>query len=213
MHSLVKDTNALNASAIGITGILLAAGKGVRFDPTGVQNKLMQPLENGDKVAVASAKNLLAVLPHVVAVVRPGEVVLASELRQLGCEVTECPSADQGMGASLSHAIAHALAQGKTAHGWVIALADMPHVQASTIQELAMKIEAGAAIVAPIYQGRRGNPVAFGRQHLTRLLQLKGDQGARNLLRECAFDELAVDDAGILQDVDTVENLLKLCHC
>lgn len=184
-------------------GILLAAGKGVRFDPSGVQNKLMQPLAGGDGVAAAAAKKLLAAVPSVLAVVRPGADALASQLLALGCGVTVCSSADQGMGASL----VHALAQTQDASGWVIALADMPHVQAATIRALIDAIEQGADIAAPTYGGRRGNPVAFSRLHLARLLQLGGDQGARSLLQAFPVVEVAVDDAGIHQDIDTANDL------
>jgi molybdenum cofactor cytidylyltransferase len=190
----------------GVVGILLAAGKGSRFDPSGVKNKLMQPLPNGDMVVSAAAKNLLAVVPTVQVVVRPGADAVASQLRALGCEVTECPTADDGMGASLAHAFSRA----SNAAGWVIALGDMPHVQATTIVALVDAISGGADIAVPVYQGRRGNPVAFSRIHLQRLLQLTGDQGARNLLREFPVCEIAVDDAGILYDVDSPQDLSRL---
>lgn len=192
-------------STCHVIGILLAAGRGARFDPSGVQNKLLQPLPNGDAVAVASAKKLLAVLPSVFAVVRPGADAVAAQLRALGCEVTECPTADQGMGASL----VHALSLQRDATGWVIALADMPYVQMATIEILVAALQKGDDIAVPTYQGRRGNPVAFSRLHLARLLQLGGDQGARSLLREFAVTEVAVDDAGIVQDIDTLADLAQ----
>ncbi len=86
-------------------GILLAAGRGRRFDPTGIYNKQLLPLPNGDAIVVASARALLAALPRVVAVVRPDEDNVADLLRGLGCEVTVCPDADTGMAASLVHAV------------------------------------------------------------------------------------------------------------
>ena len=46
-----------------MTGILLAAGKGSRFDPAGLQNKLLQVLPGGACVAAAAAANLAAGLP------------------------------------------------------------------------------------------------------------------------------------------------------
>jgi molybdenum cofactor cytidylyltransferase len=184
-------------------GILLAAGKGLRFDPTGVRNKLLQPLPNGETVVAAAAKNLLAVLPTVRAVVRPGADAVAAQLRALGCEVIECSSANQGMGASL----VHALSQPCNALGWVIALADMPHVQPATISALIDAIKSGADIAAPTYMGRRGNPVAFSRTHLPDLLRLGGDEGARSLLKAFPVSEVAVDDAGIRQDIDTATDL------
>jgi molybdenum cofactor cytidylyltransferase len=184
-------------------GILLAAGKGSRFDPTGVQNKLMQPLANGDLVVVAAAKNLLSALPMVLAVVRPDAEVVAAQLRALGCKVTECPRAEEGMGASL----VHALSQTADAAGWVIALADMPYVQPNSIKALIDTIMRGADIAAPTFSGSRGNPIAFSRKHLPDLLRLSGDEGARTLLKIFPVTAVAVEDAGIALDIDTPRDL------
>jgi molybdenum cofactor cytidylyltransferase len=187
-------------------GILLAAGKGMRFDPTGTQDKLMQPLANGDAVAVAAARSLLAAVPSVLAVVRPRAAGLATSLQAIGCEVIECPSADQGMGASLIHALMHA----RDAAGWIIALADMLYVQAATSIALIDAIRHGANIAVPTCDGLRGNPVAFSSVHLPSLLRLYGDQGARRLLTAYPVTEIAVDDAGIFRDVDTVLDLAPM---
>jgi len=180
-------------------GILLAAGRGRRFDPCGLHNKLLQVLPGGELVVVASARNMLAVLPKVVAVVRPGDDLVAAVLQALGCEILVAEDADSGMGASLLHAIRHT----QDAGGWLIALGDMPHVQSSTIAALAAALAAGAAIAAPTYQGRRGNPVGFGRIHLPLLLALQGDQGARSILQQHPVLEIDVADGGVVQDIDT----------
>ncbi|WP_038496548.1 nucleotidyltransferase family protein [Janthinobacterium agaricidamnosum] len=184
-------------------GILLAAGRGRRFDPSGVQNKLLQPLANGDAVVVASARNLLAALPRVVAVVRPGDDRVAQALGALGCEVRVCPDADTGMAASLTHAIDYT----RGAPGWLIALGDMPHVEPATILGLSAAIGRGADIAVPVFQGKRGNPVAFSHVYLPLLLALDGDQGARNIIKSHASVEVAVDDMGILRDIDTRADL------
>lgn len=185
-------------------GILLAAGRGRRFDPTGAHNKLLQPLTGGIPVAVASARNLLCVVPKVIAVVRPADGGVADALRALGCEVTLCADADSGMAASLSHAIRHSLPDAKA---WLIALADMPHVQPSTMRALCSAVAGGAAIAAPVSGGRRGNPIAFGALHLSALLALSGDQGARGILKTNEVTEVQVDDSGIFQDIDTPSDL------
>src|SRR5690349_10387132 len=88
-------------------GILLCAGRGRRFDSGGGSNKLLQVVEGGEAVVVASARHLLAALPRVVAVVPPGGEVVASLLRDIGCDVTICQDADSGMAASLVHGIRH----------------------------------------------------------------------------------------------------------
>lgn len=222
----------------GIVGILLAAGRGSRFDPSGAQNKLLQVLPGASmaatqaanpanaagladagipaqaatgaepappaySVVAASAANLLRVLPRVVAVVRPGADAVATELKNLGCEVVICDLADTGMAASL----VCALAQAAGAQGWIVALGDMPRVDPATIQSLQCALEQGAGIAAPMYRGKRGNPVGFSRQYLPQLLALQGDQGARGILKHYPVREVDVDDAGILQDIDTPADL------
>jgi molybdenum cofactor cytidylyltransferase len=194
----------MGASAVGI---LMAAGRGRRFDPLGQRNKLLQVLPGGEQVVVASARKLLGVLPTVIAVVPPDDGGVAALLSALGCRVTVCPDADSGMAASLVHAIRHSLSLGQAPDAWLVALGDMPHVAPATLQALADALNAGAPIAAPVMAGRRGNPVGFGSVHLQALLALQGDQGARRLLQGCPVTEVAVDDPGIFRDIDTPADL------
>ena len=189
---------------MAITGILLAAGRGRRFDPSGVENKLLQTMADGEIVVAASAKNMLAVLPRVVAVVREGDDKVAALLGRLGCEVRVCATADLGMAESLTTAIEHT----KGAEGWLVGLGDMPRVRPDTMRALVATIERGARIAAPVFEGRRGNPVAFSAYHLPLLLALEGDQGARAILKSHAVSEVVVDDEGVVRDIDTKQDLI-----
>ena len=185
-------------------GILLAAGRGRRFDPSGARDKLLQALPSGEAVVVASARRLLAVLPRVIAVVPPADRGVAAALRALGCDVTICPDADTGMGASLAHAVGASL---PGAQAWVIALGDMPFVDTATVRAVGDAVASGADIAVPCYQGRRGNPVGFGTVHLPALLALAGDEGAWRIVRAAPVVEVDVDDPGIFRDIDTVADL------
>jgi molybdenum cofactor cytidylyltransferase len=187
-------------------GILLAAGRGRRFDPAGQRNKLLQPLA-GEPVVVASARKLLAAVPRVVAVVPPLDAGVGARLAALGCDVTVCPDADSGMAASLTHAIRHSLASDPAPQAWLVALGDMPYVDPSTLRRLADALAAGACIAAPVLDGRRGNPVGFGAVHLDALLALSGDMGARRLLQAFPVTEVPVDDPGIFRDIDLPADL------
>jgi molybdenum cofactor cytidylyltransferase len=191
---------------VPVLGILLAAGRGRRFDPLGQRNKLLQTLPAaGEPVIVASARKLLAVLPTVIAVVPPDDGGVGALLSSIGCEVTVCPDADSGMAASLVQALRHSLSFDPQA--WLVALGDMPHLAPATLQALADALAAGAPIAAPVMDGRRGNPVGFGRVHLEALLALQGDQGARRLLQSCPVTEIQVEDPGIFHDIDTPADL------
>lgn len=185
-------------------GILLAAGRGSRFDPAGSANKLLARLPGGEPVVAASARHLLSVLPRVVAVcAQEGEV--AGLLRSLGCEVTICTAARDGMGVSLSHAVRASL----PASSWLVALGDMPFIQPSTIRALSDALEAGAQLAAPVMQGRRGNPVGFGDVHLAALLALQGDEGARRIVGSSTVTTIDVDDPGIFADIDHPADLQR----
>ena len=184
-------------------GVLLAAGKGTRFDPGGADNKLLAPLPGiADCVVVAAARKLQAVLP-VLAVVNSLQGEVARRLSAIGCELVECANAGEGMSASLMCGIRHA----QDAGGWIIALGDMPHVQASTHGGLLAALKDGVEIAVPVYLGQRGNPVAFSRKHLDGLLQLSGDRGARELLKAFPVNEIPVNDPGIHRDIDTRADL------
>jgi molybdenum cofactor cytidylyltransferase len=190
---------------VATVGILLAAGRGSRFDPTGARNKLLARLPDGAAVVEASARNLLAVLPRVIAVV-PAEGEAAAVLRALGCDVTVCADAGQGMAASLVHALRHSL---PAARSWVVALGDMPFVKPPTIRALCDALGGGAHIAAPVMQGRRGNPVGFDDRYLQELLALEGDQGARRVLMAHPVTQVDVIDPGIFEDIDAVEDLQR----
>jgi molybdenum cofactor cytidylyltransferase len=186
------------------TGILLAAGAGRRFDPTGTRSKLLQRLPGGATVVSRAAAALRSAVP-VLAVVPTGFPVLAAHLSAEGYPITKCANASYG----IANSLVHALALTRNANGWIIALGDMPFVQPSTIKALLDALKSGATIAVPVCAGRRGNPVAFSRVHLDEMLRLTGDTGARALLKVHEVDEVQVADPGIFHDIDTPADLAE----
>jgi len=186
---------------LDICAILLAAGSGSRFGG----DKLLHPLADATPIGVQAARNLLAAVPDVVAVVRPGDFPLADLLEQEGCHVTFCPHAARGMGASLAHGVAAR----RGADGWIIALADMPLIKSATIAAIMHQLTAGKSLVAPVYQGQRGHPVGLGKRFGAQLLALDGDAGARDIIAAHKIDLTLIecDDPGMLQDIDRREDL------
>ncbi|CAN7202152.1 nucleotidyltransferase family protein [Caballeronia sp. 15715] len=185
------------------TGILLAAGYGSRFDPSGLHNKLLATLPDGTPVAFQSARRLLSAVSRVMAVVRPGSEKLAEVLNEAGCDVMFSIDAERGMGATLAAAVRAT----QDAEGWLVTLGDMPWIEPGTVEAVARSLDGGASIVAPFYRGQRGHPAGFGAMHLDALSALDGDAGARALFMSEAVERIDVEDANILRDVDLPEDL------
>jgi len=158
-----------------IVGILLAAGAGARFGG----DKLLHPLPDGISIGAHAARNLMAAGLNVVAVVKPGDFPLYELFEEEGCQVTFCPHAARGMGASLAHGVDFA----RDADGWVIALGDMPRIRPDTIGRVAEALNDGAAIAAPVFHGERGHPVGFSARFRNELTVLSSDYGARAILK------------------------------
>jgi molybdenum cofactor cytidylyltransferase len=187
-------------------GVLLAAGLGARYDPSGGCLKLLQAGDRGQHAGVpivaAAARNLAAVVEHTFAVVRPHDHPHQRELHELlereGCELVICRQAEQGMGASLACGIQASA----SADGWIVALGDMPAISQLSIAAVVNALRAGHVTAAPVYRGQRGHPVGFSSPCLHALLESTGDRGARNVLEQFTPHLIAVVDEGVLVDID-----------
>jgi molybdenum cofactor cytidylyltransferase len=210
-----------------LIGILLAAGRGVRFDASAQRLKLLEPYPSGcaeaPPLVLAAARKLLAIGP-VIAVVRAQIDANQHRLRELltaaGCQVlssagasNDIASASGAAGGGDEHAegsgisIASAVRASAGADGWIIALADMPRIQNGTFAAVRQALIDGAVAAAPYYGGRRGHPVGFAAACGAELAALAGDEGACAVLQRHAPVRLEVDDPGVLFDVDQPADL------
>lgn len=195
----------------GPCALVLAAGYGRRFGEQAGEgtNKLLAPCVGLDGSRRALLEQALVNFGRWrgerLLVVRQGSDRLA-ELGALGARHGfECLIvASAGMGDSLSAAVRAT----PNASGWLVALGDMPWVRPETLLQVAARITADQACV-PVYQGRRGHPVGFGRGYAGGLAALQGDQGGRRLLEQGQVTLLEVDDPGVLQDVDVPGDLAQ----
>lgn len=184
--------------------LLLAGGSASRFG----SQKLLADFRGAPLVAHAARRLTEGTGATVLAVIPLGSAALREVLEPLGCEVLESDRCAQGLGGSLSAAV-EASAQ---ASGWIVALGDMPLVPVQTIAEVTRAIEEGAFIAAAVHDGRRGHPVGFSRDLYDELVALRGDAGAREVLKSHRDRIVAIDaaDPGIFTDIDTTTDLDRL---
>jgi molybdenum cofactor cytidylyltransferase len=189
------------------TVIVLAAGLGSRFSAAG--HKLAQPLEGdgdaGTVLAVTLRNAIASRLP--VRVVATGELAPLACQQVAACDVVIVPAQAHGRG--IGDSIAAGVAASADALGWLVLPADMPRLRPATLQKVAEALRTNAVAYAQ-YRGRRGHPVGFAAELYSELVALGGDEGARRLIARYPAQAVDVDDAGVLIDVDTVQDLAAL---
>jgi molybdenum cofactor cytidylyltransferase len=99
----------------------------------------------------------------------------------------------------------------ETVRAAMLFLVDHPQVDRETIVRLVEKASEGS-IVIPVFGGRRGHPVLFGREALAEVMALASDRGTNEVVRARPerVIEVAVRDPGVLLDIDTPEEFRKL---
>ena len=182
-----------------IGAIVLAAGFSSRFG----SSKLLAHLSNGKSIFQQTVERIAEAFPERFVITRPEMVAALQELAK-GTSILSFEHADQGMGATL----AFAAQQIGDWDGCLVCLGDMPFIETSTYRRIADNITADS-IVTPTFNSKIGNPAAFGKNFFTDLGALTGDTGGRKLtsIYPQAVRELQVSDPGILQDIDTLEEL------
>ena len=120
-----------------------------------------------------------------------------------GVIVVRNPEPELGISTSL-RAVLEVLADDPTVDAVVVGLADQPLVG----PEVWLRVAAASApMVAATYGGRRANPVRLDREVWAEAMGLRGDEGARALIRRHGAAEVACDDAGDPSDADTPDDL------
>jgi CTP:molybdopterin cytidylyltransferase MocA len=122
--------------------------------------------------------------------------------------VVDNPEWEAGIASSLRAALT-ALTPLTDVDAVAIGLADQPLVSAAAYVRLAAS-DGAAPIRAATYDGRPGNPVVLARSLWPEAMRLRGDSGARTLMRDGTVDRIECGDTGSAADIDTLEDLERL---
>ena len=92
----------------------------------------------------------------------------------------------------------------------LIVLGDMPLITRETINEIINAYHEGCTAVIPTHRGLRGNPVLIHRSLFNELMRLRGDVGARELLKGRA--DVCYVECGpeVIMDIDTLDDLARI---
>lgn len=153
-----------------------------------------------DKIIPLNFEEILVVIGHEKSRMRKA-------LQDYQVQFVYNPDYKQGMATSIVAGVSEA---GSTTDGYIIFLGDMPWID-PVVLEIQIKTfydNPKSAIVVPVFQQRRGNPVIFAKTYRKDLLRLSGDNGARVIVEkfEDQVIEISIDREQQLKDVDGWED-------
>ena len=187
-----------------IAAVVLAAGLARRMG----RQKLLLQLQ-GKAVVRWSVEHVLGHAEDVVIVTGPDDTAIRQALADLTVRFVVNPRPQDGQGTSIAAGVA-ALKPWTTAV--LVALGDQPRMPKAVVPTLLEAFKrSGKAIAAPVYRGVQGTPVVFSSDVFGELRALKGDAGARAVVKENPERvELVAFDLAMPPDVDTPEDYAKL---
>jgi molybdenum cofactor cytidylyltransferase len=192
----------------GISAIVLAAGMSQRM---GTAKQLLRL--DGTTILEHTLANVRASrVSEIILVLGFAAESIEKEISTEDVRIVRNQDYQQGMGTSLRTGLAALSPQATAA---LIVLADQPFVQPGTFNQLiACHQESMPQIVIPTVNGFRGNPVLLDRSVFAELQNLTGDIGCRAIFGNHTENirKLAVDDIGILLDIDSQEEYKKFAN-
>jgi len=182
-----------------IAAIILAAGQSSRMGA----HKILLPLQGKPVILHAVDNANAAGFAEVIVVVGHCAEAVRAALAGQRIQIIENPDYRQGQSTSLRAGVAALRPEMDAA---LILLGDQPLVQPAILTALVQAWQqSGKPIVAPLYNGQRGNPVLFARALFPELLSVTGDQGGRAILQRHAqeIELVPMLDADAAEDLDT----------
>ena len=193
-----------------MAGILLAAGQSRRM---GSVNKLLAVIAGKPLVRHAAETLVAAALSPLIVVIGHEADKVAAALEGLPVRLVFNPDHASGQAASVGVGVA---ALDADVTDVLIGLGDMPLLPVPLLDMLVQnhldRDDHQRCITLPTSDGKRGNPVLWGKAFFPELSALTGDSGGRQLLDDhlAAQNLVSCDDQAILRDVDTADALAAI---
>ena len=187
-----------------VVALVLAAGRASRFG----SDKRQALLPDGRSLLQAVLQTQLDACRDVRVLLREGDAWGQALCTELGASWQSVVDADLGMGRTLAVGLRSIMADaGPPIEAALVVLADMPAVQPDTVRALIEAFQQQGRLAWPWHTGRPGHPRLLPRANWPALLDLSGDEGARQRLDWSQATRVEVPDRGILIDIDTPGDL------
>ena len=202
-------SKSVNKREKKIMGVILAAGNSTRM---GKDNKLLRNVGEASLIRNTVVEMLKSDLDSCSIVLGYQSDKVAEVIKDLNINLILNPLWQEGQASSLKAALN---TLDDTYSDLLIMLGDMPGVKTrhinKVIEEHLLANNRKSKITIPSFNGRKGNPVIWGRSFFPDLSNIEGDLGGRALFSQhpAAINLLDVDDSAFVTDADTPEDFKK----
>ncbi|MEZ4874183.1 MAG: nucleotidyltransferase family protein [Flavobacteriaceae bacterium] len=182
--------------------LIMAAGESRRM---GVPKQL---LPWGEQSLITHQVSVLLPLQVPITVVLGAHATQIQEvIQQCPVEIAFHPHWEKGMGTSIAFGVQTILKKHPNTSGILISLVDQPLIPQAHYQNMIQAFESSqqSIIVSKSPHGDWGAPVLFDRSYFDALLKLKGDVGAKKMVKEHTQKVAYVLCESGLEDMDTLE--------
>jgi len=179
--------------------VLLAAGKSSRL------GKPKQLLIFEDTTLIKrAAKTALEITNKTVVVTGALQEKVEEELNGLPVHIKYNKDYHEGIASSIRTGLTFLIKNFGELKGAIFMVCDQPYLSSWLISQLIQKAaETNSTIVAASYAGTIGTPVLFEKNFFPMLLELKGDNGAKKLIKENLNQVTTVNFSQGEIDIDT----------
>ncbi len=185
-----------------ISSILLAAGQSKRM---GGENKLIKKINNAPLIQ-HSIKNLLnsEVDELIIVLGFQKEIIKKLIHKNNKIKIVFNKNFKRGMASSIKTGLKYL---SKETSAFFICLGDMPLIKKNIYNKL-IKCRQNNKIVIPTFKGEQGNPVLFDQTIKKEILNIKGDVGAKKIIKKIKMKKIYVkiNDSCIKKDFNTLDN-------
>lgn len=184
-----------------ITGIILASGFSKRMK----EDKLLMKIDGVKMVerVIESAKK--SSLDDILLVYRKEEVKNIGDKH--GIKTIYNPNAHLGQSEGLKLGVKEA----DDSEAYMFLVGDQPFINTKLIDKLIFEYKNNqASIIVPYYNGRNGNPTIFPSIYKDELLNVQGDKGGRDIIRNnfSIVRKVHIDDERLGFDIDTPRDFI-----
>jgi len=180
--------------------LILAAGN---------SSRLKEPKQllkyKGNTLLYNSCKNALAINSNVYVVLGANYKECENEIKSLNVNIIKNETYKDGISSSIKQGILKLQKYEKT----LIILCDQPFIEISHFKELIKKSQNSQKIICSFYNNDVAVPAIFPKNFYTKLLMLKKDKGAKNLIKKEPHEKVILDNKKAI-DIDVQKDKIYL---